>query len=140
MDQRVTLITFGVKDVARARAFYERIGWKASSESNEHVVFFQAGTTVFGLYGQEMLSKDTGIAGTPHAGGVTLACNVRSRDEVDATLAEVEAAGARITAPAAETPWGGYVGYFTDPDGHPWEVTHAPMLSLGDDGFLVMPG
>jgi len=139
MDQRVTLITFGVADVARARAFYEAIGWRASSESNDQVVFFQAGTTVFGLYGQEMLSNDTGIPGKPEPGGVTLACNVRSRKEVDATLVEVEAAGATITAPATETPWGGYVGYFTDPDGHPWEVTHAPMLTLSGDGFLVMP-
>ncbi|MGI9405405.1 MAG: VOC family protein [Hyphomicrobiaceae bacterium] len=139
MDQRVTLITLGVKDVARARAFYERIGWKASSESNPQVVFFQAGSTVFGLFGQDMLAAESGIAGTPRPGGVSLACNMRTRDEVDATLAEVEAAGATITRQAAETPWGGYVGYFTDPDGHPWEVTHAPMLEMNDDGFLVMP-
>ncbi|MGI9382204.1 MAG: VOC family protein [Methyloligellaceae bacterium] len=139
MDQRVTLITFGVSDVARARAFYERIGWKASSESNAFVVFFQAGTTVFGLFGQEMLSEESGISGVPRPGGVSLACNMRSREEVDATMAEVEAAGATITRPAGETAWGGYVGYFTDPDGHAWEVTHAPMLELSDDGFLVMP-
>lgn len=139
MDQRVTLITFGVADVTRARAFYEQIGWKASSESNEQVVFFKAGSTVFGLFGQEMLSAESGVSGTPAPGGVTLACNMRSREEVDATLAEVEAAGASITRPAAETPWGGYVGYFTDPDGHAWEVTHAPMLTLSDDGFLVLP-
>ncbi len=139
MDQRVTLITFGVADVARARAFYERIGWKASSESNPQVVFFQAGSTVFGLFAQDMLSEESGVAGTPRPGGVSLACNMRSREEVDATLAEVEAAGATITRPASETAWGGYVGYFTDPDGHPWEVTYAPMLKLDAAGFLKMP-
>jgi len=139
MEQRVSLITLGVSDVARARAFYEALGWRG--QEVEETVFFQAGGLAVVLWARASLAADSGIAdvGGDGFGGVALAHNVRSRAEVDAVLAEASAAGATVTRPAAETFYGGYAGCFTDLDGHVWEVAHNPGFTLGPDGSLTLP-
>ena len=139
MEQRVSLITLGVDDVARARAFYEALGWTTASEPSSDVVFFQAGGMVVALWDRARLAEDTVVTDTDGWGGVTLAHNVRSPAEVDAVLAEAEAAGATIARSGAETFWGGYSGVFIDPDGHAWEIAHNPFWALGDDGSVRLP-
>ncbi len=138
MEQRISLITLGVADLARSRHFYAQgLGWHPSSASNAQVVFFQTGGMVFALYGKTALAQDAHLSreGTGF-GGIALAYNVRQREEVDAVLAEAHAAGATILTPAAETEWGGYAGYFADPDGYPWEVAWNPYFPLLDDGSV----
>jgi len=140
MDQRVSLVTLGVADIAAARAFYERLGWRASSASSADVVFFQAGGMAVGLYRFESLADDAGaVAARNGSAAVTLALNLGSPEAVDATLAEAEAAGADIVKPAEKVFWGGYSGYFRDPDGHYWEVAHNPGWILGTDGAVRLP-
>ena len=134
MEQRVSLITLGVADVQRARAFYERLGWTTEAASDDDVVFFQAGGLVVALWGRQELAADSGVRDTRGWGGVTLAHNVASPAEVDATLAQAKAAGATIPRAGADTFWGGYSGVFVDPDGHPWEVAHNPGWTIDDDG------
>ena len=136
MEQRVSLITLGVADVQRARAFYERLGWSTKAASDDDVVFFQAGGLVVALWGRQELAADSGVRDTRGWGGVTLAHNVASPGEVDATLAEAKAAGATIPRAGADTFWGGYSGVFVDPDGHPWEVAHNPHWTLLPDGSV----
>jgi catechol 2,3-dioxygenase-like lactoylglutathione lyase family enzyme len=138
MDQRVSLVTLGVADLARSRAFYEALGWKSGAEPGEDVVFFQAGGLIVALWDRGMLARDSGVEDSGGWGGVTLAYNVRSPDGVDAVLAEAAAAGARIARPGAETFWGGYSGVFVDPDGHPWEAAHNPHWTLHDDGSVAL--
>jgi len=139
MEQRISLVTLGVGDVARSRAFYERLGW--SGQQVEETVFFQAGTMGVVLWGRERLASDAGVSlNSPVPfGGIALAHNVRSAQEVDATLAAARDAGGTITRPASDTFYGGYAGYFADPDGHLWEVAHNPGFSLGPDGSLILP-
>jgi hypothetical protein len=139
VDQRVSLITLGVDDVGRARAFYEGLGWECKEV--EETVFVQAGGSAVVLWGREKLAADAGVedARADGFGGIALAQNVRSREEVDAVLAVAGAAGARITRPAAETFYGGYAGYFADLDGHLWEIAHNPGFTLKEDGSLVLP-
>lgn len=134
MDQRLSLVTLGVADVARAREFYEALGWRGESPDGGDVVFFQVGGIIVGLWDREALAVDSAADDRGGWGGVTLAHNVASPAEVDAVLAEAEAAGARIARPGAATFWGGYSGVFFDPDGHPWEVAHNPGWVLGEDG------
>jgi uncharacterized protein len=134
MEQRLTLITLGVSDLARSRAFYEALGWKTGAEPDDEVVFFQAGGLVLALWSRESLAEDSGVSDPGGWGGVTLAHNVRSPAEVDAVIAEAEAAGAAIQRHGAETFWGGYSGIFVDPDGHPWEVAHNPHWELTEAG------
>ncbi|MGK5443234.1 VOC family protein [Micromonospora sp. URMC 105] len=136
MEQRISLVTLGVADLPRARAFYERLGWRG--QEVEETVFFQAGGLALVLWGRDKLAADAGV---PDAGpgAVTLAQNVRSRAEVDDVLATAARAGARITRPAAETFYGGYAGFFTDPDGHVWEIAWNPGFPLADDGTLTLP-
>lgn len=140
MEPRISLITLGVADVARARAFYEALGFVASPASNENVTFFPAGGTVLGLFGWDPLAQDAGV---PNAGdgfrGVTVAHNVRTKDEVERVLAAAEAAGGRIVTPAHDVFWGGHNGYFADPDQHLWEVAWNPFFPLADDGAVVLP-
>jgi catechol 2,3-dioxygenase-like lactoylglutathione lyase family enzyme len=138
VEQRVSLITLGVADIRRARAFYEALGWSGQSPDGE-VVFFQAGGMVVALWGRDLLAEDSTVADPGGWGGVTLAHNVASPEEVDRVLAEAEAAGARIGRPGAATPWGGYSGVFVDPDGHPWEVAHNPAWTLEPDGSIRLP-
>jgi len=136
MEQRVSLITLGVRDVQRARAFYEALGWKSGAAPADDVVFFQAGGMVVALWSRDQLAADSGVEDSGGWGGITLAFNTRSPEEVDAVIAEAEAAGATITRHGAETFWGGYSGAFTDPDGHAWEVAHNPHWTLADDGSV----
>ncbi len=141
MEQRITMISLGVGDLPRSRRFYEEgLGWKPSSGSNEQIVFFQVGGMVLGLYSRAALAEDANLAndGTGF-GGIALAYNVRQREEVDATLAEAQAAGATILKPAEDVHWGGYSGYFADPDGFPWEVAWNPFWELGEDGSVKLP-
>lgn len=140
LEPRVSLITLGVEDVARARAFYERLGLKASSESNPSVTFFNAGGVVLGLFGRAALAEDAHVSNTASGfSGIALAHNVRSDAEVDAVIAEAIAAGAKLVKAGQKVFWGGYSGYFADPDGHLWEVAHNPFWRLGDDGSVVLP-
>lgn len=140
MEPRLSLVTLGVADVARSRIFYERLGFKASSASNENVTFFEAGGVVLGLFGRAALAQDASV---PEEGsgfaGVALAHNARSEADVDAILAEAAAAGARIVKPAHRVFWGGWSGYFADPDGHLWEVAHNPFFPLDSAGRLQLP-
>jgi hypothetical protein len=139
MEQRVSLVTLGVADLARARHFYEQLGWRSTSAPDLGVVFFQSGSMVLGLWSREELAKDSGTHDAGGWGGVTLAHNVRSPAEVDAVITEARAAGATIAREGAETFWGGYSGAFIDPDGHPWEVAHNPGWTIEDDGSITLP-
>jgi predicted lactoylglutathione lyase len=137
MEQRVSLITLGVRDLGRARAFYEALGWSSGAAPDDDVVFFQAGGMIVALWDRGKLAADTGL--TEHGDGfdgVVLAHNVRSPDEVDAVMAEADRAGARITEPAAKAFWGGYSGKFLDPDGHAWEIAHNPHWTVAEDGSV----
>ena len=136
----MSLVTLGVADVARSRAFYEALGWTTRADAGDDVVFFQAGGMVVALWGRGQLAEDSGVEDGRGWGGVTLAHNVRSPAEVDAVIAEAEAAGATIARRGAETFWGGYSGVFVDPDGHPWEVAHNPHWTLGADGSIHLKG
>ena len=141
MHQRLSIVGLGVADVAAATAFYARLGWTPSPASNPAITFFQAGGVIVSLFGRGDLLAEAGIADSAGAGspGVTLACNLASKDEVDAALAEAEAAGGKITAPAVDRHWGGYSGYFTDPDGHAWEIAWNPHLPLDESGAPQLP-
>jgi predicted lactoylglutathione lyase len=138
MEQRVSLVTLGVRDLVRARAFYEALGWKTNAAPGDDVVFFQAGCMIVSLWLRERLAGDTGVTDSGGWGGITLAHNVGSPAEVDAVIAEAEAAGATIPRHGAETFWGGYSGVFVDPDGHAWEVAHNPYWTLADDGSVSL--
>ena len=139
MEQRLSLVTLGVSDLARARAFYEALGWKTRAAPDDDVVFFQTGCMIVALWGRDQLAEDSGVEDTGGWGGVTLAYNTRSPDEVDEVISQAESAGATIPRHGAETFWGGYSGVFVDPDGHPWEVAHNPRWTIADDGSTKLP-
>lgn len=144
MRPRLSFVTLGVADVASARGFYERLGFKASSMSQEGVAFFDAGGVVLALFGRAALAEDAKVEDkvgdtAPGFSGVALAHNVGSDAEVDAVLAEAVAAGATLRKPGQKVFWGGYSGYFADPDGHLWEVAHNPFLPLDADGRPLLP-
>lgn len=140
MDQRVSVITLGVADLGRSRAFYETLGWEpAPSDPDEAVVFFQAGALVVGLWDRALLAADSGVGDAGGWGGVTLAHNVGSVGEVDEIIATARDAGAVIAREPGPTFWGGYSGVFVDPDGHPWEVAHNPFWPLDSDGGVRLP-
>lgn len=139
LQQRVSLITLGVADLARARTFYEALGWSSGSPTDSDVVFFQTGGMVFALWDRVKLAEDSGVAPGEGFGGVTLAYNVSSQGEVDAVVAEARTAGARVTREPGTTFWGGYSGVFVDPDGFPWEVAHNPHWTVGADGSVSLP-
>jgi catechol 2,3-dioxygenase-like lactoylglutathione lyase family enzyme len=132
--QRVTVITLGVRDLARARAFYEALGWRSGAAPADDVVFFQAGDMVLSLWDRARLAEDSCVLNAPGWGGVTLALNLDSPAEVDAVTEQARAAGARIGREPAATFWGGYSAIFVDPDGHPWEIAHNPHWTLTPDG------
>jgi uncharacterized protein len=136
MEQRLSLVTLGVVDLGRARAFYEALGWTTGAAPADDVVFFQAGGMIVALWGREQLAEDTVVSDGGGWGGITLAHNVGSPVEVDAVLAEVETAGGTILRPGAQTFWGGYSGVFADPEGHPWEVAHNPHWTIESDGSI----
>jgi predicted lactoylglutathione lyase len=138
MEQRISLVTLGVADVARSKAFYTALGWQG--QEVQETVFFQAGGIAIVLWGREKVAADCVVEDTGAAfSGIALAQNLRSREEVDAVIAAAEAAGATVTKPAEETFYGGYAGVFLDPDGHPWEIAHNPGFTLAEDGSLVLP-
>ncbi len=138
MEQRISVITLGVGDLERARAFYEALAWTTGAQPGDDVVFFQAGGMVLALWDRAKLAEDTVVEDAGGWGGITLAHNVRSPAEVDAVLAEAARAGATIARPGAETFWGGYSGVFLDPDGHAWEVAHNPHWTLHEDGSVSL--
>lgn len=137
MEQRISLITLGVANVATSAAFYERLGWRRSAAGNDDIAFFEGGGVVLALLGRDNLARDAGIGdradGFP---GIALAHNVREREEVDATLAEAVAAGARVLKRGTQADWGGYSGYFADPDGHLWEIAWNPHFPLDVEGAV----
>ena len=138
MQPRVSLITLGVRDLDRARAFYSALGFTDDAPADADVVFMQAGGMVLALWGREQLAADSAVQDTGGWGGVALAHNVGSPAEVDAVIEEARAAGARIGREPDATFWGGYSGVFVDPDGHPWEVAHNPHWSLHEDGTIAL--
>lgn len=140
MEPRVTVITLGVADLPRSRAFYEALGWRSGAGPDDDVVFFRSGGTVLALWDRERLAADSAVADGGGWGGVTLACNVASPAAVDEAIEQARAAGAAIGREPAQAFWGGYSGVFIDPDGHPWEVAHNPHWTLDADGAVVLPG
>jgi len=139
MDQRLSLITLGVSDLPRARAFYEGLGWKTRAAPGDDVVFFQAGCMVVALWSRDQLAEDSGVQDSGGWGGITLAYNTRTAEEVDRVIEEARAAGGTIPREPDETFWGGYSGMFVDPDGHPWEVAHNPRWTITPDGATKLP-
>jgi predicted lactoylglutathione lyase len=139
MDQRVSLITLGISDLDRARSFYEALGWKTGAKEADDVVFFQAGGMVVSLWGREQLAEDSAVTDGGGWGGVALAYNTSSTEEVDAVIEEARKAGATIGREPGETFYGGYSGIFIDPDGHPWEVAHNPRWTVNEDGTVTLP-
>jgi predicted lactoylglutathione lyase len=140
MKPVISLLTLGVSDLARSRAFYETLGFRLSSASQDAVAFFQLNNIVLGLFGREALAEDAMVSAQGSGfEGVTLAINVSSKEEVDSALNEAVAAGARITKPAQDVFWGGYNGYFADPDGHLWEVAWNPFFEQNEDGTVKLP-
>lgn len=140
MEPRLSFVTLGVADIGRARAFYEKLGFKPSSASTEDVAFYDAGGVVLALWGRADLAKDAGISskgsGFP---GVAIAHNVPTVEEVARVLAEAEAAGGRIVRASEKVFWGGQTGYFADPDGHLWEVAYNPFMPLDAAGHVTLP-
>ncbi|MGD9981621.1 MAG: VOC family protein [Hyphomonadaceae bacterium] len=140
MEPRVSLITLGVADLARSRAFYERLGFKASSMGGDEVVFFQIGPLALSLFPRESLACDANVpADGSGFRGITLAHNVREKDDVSKVIAEAVAAGATLVKASEQATWGGQSGYFADPDGHLWEVAWNPYAPLGPNGELTLP-
>ncbi len=137
--QRVTLITLGVADLARSRAFYEALGWQPAT-AIEEVVFYQIHGAVLGLFGRKALAADQGRPGTElGTGAMTLAQNFATEAEVDAVWEAAVKAGAEPLKPPEKVFWGGYSGYYADPDGHVWEVAMNPFWPLAEDGSLTLP-
>ena len=140
MEPRLSFVTLGVADVARARAFYEALGFAPSSASTGDVTFFAAGGAVLALFGRGALAEDAGVPdGAPGFSGVALAHNVRSEAEVARVLEEAAASGGTIVKPAGTAFWGGHTGYFADPDGHLWEVAFNPFMPLDAEGRVTLP-
>ena len=139
---RVNLVTLGVHDIARARAFYEALGWEAAAgSSSAEVAFFRTGGAIVALFGHDALAADAHLPASPPAPfrGVSLAINLPTEADVTAALAAAEEAGATILKPAERVHWGGFSGYFADPDGHVWEVAHNPYFPLDESGAVRLP-
>lgn len=142
MEQRVSMITLGVEDLARSKQFYEAMGWRGQEVGNGQIVFFQVLGAVLGLYPRPALAEDAHLPNErPYAkfGGIAIAYNARDKAEVDRVLKEAVAAGGTLLKPAQDVFWGGYSGYFADVDGHPWEVAFNPYWPLANDGAVRIP-
>jgi catechol 2,3-dioxygenase-like lactoylglutathione lyase family enzyme len=141
MEARISLITLGVSDLARARAFYhDGLGWPVSSASTGDVVFLRTGGVVLALFPRDLLALDAAIPAEGSGfGGIALAQNVANRDGVDRVLSEAVAAGAMLLKAGEDTEWGGRSGYFADPDGHPWEIAWNPFFPMAADGSIEVP-
>jgi predicted lactoylglutathione lyase len=138
MDQRVSLITLGVADTAKAREFYKALGWEGKSPDGD-IVFYEAGGTIFSIWGRQDLAKDSAVSDNGGWGGITLAHNVRSDQQVDEIIESARSAGAKIAREPGKTFYGGYSGVFHDPDGHAWEISHNPGFELDPDGTVILP-
>jgi catechol 2,3-dioxygenase-like lactoylglutathione lyase family enzyme len=140
LEPRINIITIGVKNLDRAVRFYrDGLGWPLSSISGGDFAIFKISTgTALALYPRDLLTKDARVEDLGGYGGITLAQNVLSNEEVDRALSQAILAGGRLLKPAGNTEWGGYSGYFADPDGHPWEVAYNPFFEL-QLGKLVLP-
>ena len=140
MKQAISFVDLGVGDLARSRQFYAALGWKESSSSNADIAFFQAGSVAFALFQREALAEDANVAAQGSGfSGVTLAHNVESEEAVVNTIAEAVAAGATLVRPADKVFWGGFRGYFADPDGFLWEVCWNPFVTLDSEGHVQLP-
>ena len=137
---RISIVTLGVDNLARSKAFYEALGWEVAGTVGDEICWFRTADSYLGLFDRESLARDAGLRSEPTAefGGITLAINVESEAAVDAAFEAATSAGARVLKPAEGTDWGGYSGYFADPDGHPWEVAHNPSFPIGDDGRITI--
>ena len=140
MKQAISFVTLGVANLARSRAFYAALGWRESSGSQDAVAFYSAGTVAFALFQREALADDAGVSaagsGFP---GFTLAHNVASAAEVETTISDAVAAGGTLVRIPDTAAWGGFRGYFADPDGFLWEVCWNPFFPLDDSGFIQLP-
>lgn len=139
-DPRISMVTLGVADVAAATAFYEKLGFEKSAASQEAVTFFRMKGTVLGLFGRAALAADANVEDAgPGFSAVTLAHNLGSEAEVDAAYAHALACGATPVKPPEKVFWGGYSGYFADPDGHLWEIAFNPFMQNDENGFMQLP-
>jgi hypothetical protein len=138
MKQRLSMVTLGVRDQARARAFYEALGWSGIGGEGDAPLFFQCGDMIVALWDRASLAADSCVHDGGGWGGMTLAHCVASRDEVDAITSSARAAGATVAREPADTFWGGYDSIVIDPDGHPWEIAHNPAWTITDDGGVRM--
>ena len=139
---RMTLVTLGVGDLARSIEFYEALGLERNKRSGDEIALFSAGTVVLALYPWDKLAEDAELPDMPRPAafrGTTLGWNCASQQDVDSAFARALAAGGNALKRPHETFWGGYSGYFADPDGHPWEIVHAPMFPLNEQGALILP-
>jgi catechol 2,3-dioxygenase-like lactoylglutathione lyase family enzyme len=140
---RVSLVTLGVSDVARATAFYTALGWEVSAASAPNVTFLRTAGARLALYGTADLAGEAGLPAPSASGGgfrgVTLSVNVEDEATMDAAIAVVESAGGRVLRAPGRVEWGGWIAYFADPDGHVWEVAHNPGFPLGEDGLPQLP-
>jgi len=141
MEQRLSLVTLGVADLARSTAFYEALGWQRGFRAAQGVTFFQLGGIVLSLWSEQSLAEDAGVPDRTDRGfrGIALAHNVRSRAEVDTVVAAVEEAGGAVSKAPEEKVWGGYGAYVADPDGHLWEIAWNPGFEIGADGSIRLP-
>lgn len=137
-----TIVTLGVVDLERSVAFYRRLGWEQRGDESEGITWFRTSGTWIGLFGYADLAADAGVSADPPTAyrGITLALNFGNEPAVDAALARAVEAGARLVKPATRAEWGGYSGYFADPDGHLWEAAFAPGFPVADDGTIDIPG
>jgi uncharacterized protein len=138
---KINLVTLGVDDLERAAAFYDALGWRRSTASNESIIWFVTAGSVLGLFPFEELAGDAVLPTEPRGGfgGITLAINVAEAGDVQPALDAASAAGGSIVKPATEAEWGGVSGYFADVDGYPWEVAWNPFFPQDEDGLLLMP-
>jgi uncharacterized protein len=140
MEPRISIVTLGIDDLYRSRSFYERLGWRRCMTKADGIAFFRAGGMLLALYPRHELAKDANLPDDSHGfSRFTLAYNARTREEVDSVLEEAEAAGAKILKPAEDAFWGGYSGYFSDPDGFAWEVAWNPSFEIAEDGSVQVP-
>ena len=140
MDQRISIVTLGTNDMDRAVAFWEAMGWPRRAKAFTAIAMFQCGPVAFAIYPFDKLAEDCGMTDRgPGFGGFTIAQNLPSKAAVDALLETAVANGATLQKPAHEAFWGGYSGYFLDPDGHPWELAYNPFVAMGPDGALLLP-
>lgn len=137
---RISIVTLGVDNVARSKAFYEALGWEVAGAAGDEICWFRTADSYLGLFDRESLARDAGLRSEPTAefGGITLAINVESEEVADGALEAAVEAGGRVLKPAERADWGGYSGYFADPDGHPWEVAYNPGFPIGADGRITI--